>query len=174
MSDGRRPVPAIRLAGWSGAGKTSFGVRLVAELRARGRRVGVLKHAIRHPAPPDGAGKDTTLYREAGADAVGGLFADEAVIRLPSAGADLNRLLAMTAPAVDLVLVEGFHDADLPTVVVHRDGTELRLPERGELLAVVSDDERVEQAPRYASEDAPGMADLIERWLDSAAGSGSA
>jgi molybdopterin-guanine dinucleotide biosynthesis protein B len=172
-------VPAIRLAGWSGSGKTWFGVRLVAELRERGLRVGVLKHAIRHPAPPDGSGKDTTRYREAGAAAVGGLFEDEAVIRLPSDAADLDGLLAMMAAAVDLVLIEGFHDADLPTVLIHRDeaaqrGDALRLPAGGEVLAVVSDDRRVEQNPRYASDDVSGVADLIERWLEGAAASGDA
>ncbi|MDP6604734.1 MAG: molybdopterin-guanine dinucleotide biosynthesis protein B [Dehalococcoidia bacterium] len=174
MTDPRHPVPAIRLAGWSGAGKTWFGVRLVAELRERGLRVGVLKHAIRHPAPPDGTGKDTTRYREAGAAAVGGLFEDEAVLRLPSDAADLDSLLAITAPAVDLVLIEGFHDADLPTVLIHRNGTELRLPGHGEVLAVVSDDRRVEQNPRYASDDVSGIADLIERWLEGAAANGGA
>lgn len=109
------PVPAVRLLGPSGCGKTTLAERLVTTLEARGYRVGVLKSARHHDAPVDRPGADTTRLAAAGARVIAGAFADGAVVRLPSAAPAL--LLAMLAPACDLVLVEGFHDAALPALV---------------------------------------------------------
>lgn len=178
MSDeGARRAPAIRLTGWSGSGKTSFGVHLVEELGRRGYRVGVIKHAIKHPGPRDHEGKDTMRYREAGAAVVGGVFEHDTVLRLPSQSTALDDLLAMLGGSVDLVIVEGYNDDDLPTIAVHRraQGRELRLPERGELLAVVSDDPAATTdasgpAPRYDPADVEGVSDAVEGWLRGLAG----
>jgi molybdopterin-guanine dinucleotide biosynthesis protein B len=172
MSDERAPrAPAIRLAGWSNSGKTSFGVRLVEELGRRGYRVGVIKHASKHPAPPDHEDKDTLRYRDAGAAAVGGIFAQETVLRLPATETPLDELLAMLAGSVDLVIVEGYNDDDLPTIAVHRaeQGRELRLPHRGELVAIVSDDPDAPE-PRYETTDIEGVSEAIEGWLTGLAG----
>lgn len=169
---GARQAPAIRLAGWSGAGKTSFGVRLVEELERRGYRVGVIKHARKHPGPQDQAGKDTTRYREAGAAAVGGVFEHDTVVRLPSQSTTLEDLLVMLAASVDLVIVEGYNEGDLPTIAVHRkqQGRELRLPARSELVAVVSDDPAA-PGPRYEPADVGAVSDAVERWLTDRDGS---
>lgn len=167
MSDERaRRAPAIRLSGWSGSGKTVFGVRLVEELGRRGYRVGAIKHARKHPGPQDHEGKDTMRYREAGAVAVAGVFAQETVLRLPSTETALDELLVMLAGSVDLVIVEGYNEDDLPTIAVHRreQGRELRLPRRGALVAVVSDDPAAPE-PRYDAADIAGVGDAVERWL---------
>jgi molybdopterin-guanine dinucleotide biosynthesis protein B len=164
-------VPALRLAGPSGAGKTVFGARLLAELRRRGHRVAALKHAARHPAPADVEGKDTSRYREVGADAVAGVFRDETVIRMPASGAALETLLEMLAPVADLVLVEGYNDADLPSLAISRRGSESRPAGRGRVLATVSDGAGAGvDGPCFAPEDVEGVADLIERWLPETVG----
>ncbi len=172
MTDERlRRAPAIRLTGWSNSGKTLFGVRLVEALGRRGYRVGVIKHATKHPAPPDHEGKDTQRYREAGAAAVGGVFAEETVLRLPATETPLDELLAMLAGSVDLVIVEGYNEDDLPTIAVHRaeQGPDLRLPDRGELVAIVSDDPDAPE-PRYEPTDIEGISDAVEGCLEGLAG----
>ena len=172
MSDERpRRAPAIRLPGGSNSGKTSFGVRLVEELGRRGYRVGVIKHASKHPAPPDHEGKDTLRYREAGAAAVVGVFAEETVLRLHATETALDELLGMLAGSVDLVIVEGYNEDDLPTIAVHRaeQGRELRLPDRGELVAIVSDDPAAPE-PHYETADIGGVCEAVEGWLKGLAG----
>lgn len=161
-----RRVPALRLAGPSGAGKTAFGVRLLAELRRRGHRVAALKHAARHAAPADVEGKDTSRYREVGADAVAGVFRDETVIWMPATGAALETLLEMLAPVADLVLVEGYNDADLPSLAISRRGGESRPAGPGRVLATVTDGAGAGvDGPCFAPEDVEGVAEFIERWL---------
>jgi luciferase family oxidoreductase group 1 len=59
------------------------------------------------------------------------MFADESVIRLPPDGVELETLLAMMQPIADVVLVESFHDAALPSVLIHRDNALLRLLDAG-------------------------------------------
>src|SRR6266404_3111645 len=64
------------LAGWSGNGKTTFLVKLLPELAARGPRVSTVKHA-HHALDVDKPGKDGWRHREGRRDrADGGLTAD--------------------------------------------------------------------------------------------------
>lgn len=162
MADGGdMPVPAIRLVGWSGSGKTVLGVKLVAELRSRGHRIGVIKHAVKHPAPPDQSHKDTGRYADAGADVVAGAFEDAAVIRIPSTAVTLESLLAMMAASVDLVIVEGYNDTALPSVVVQGDDAAPR-DALGEVIAVVDGGAA---DGHFASDDVSSIADVIERWF---------
>jgi len=57
------------IAGFKNAGKTNLVVDLVREFRARGLRVGTIKHA-HHEFDIDHPGKDSFLHREAGAEEV--------------------------------------------------------------------------------------------------------
>lgn len=111
----------IGFCGPSGVGKTTLVEQLVADLKARGQRVSVIKHAhkrfdIDHP------GKDSHRHREAGATEV--LIASAhrlALLRefdregLPS----VHELVAELSPC-DWVLVEGYKHADLPKLEVWR------------------------------------------------------
>jgi molybdopterin-guanine dinucleotide biosynthesis protein MobB len=78
----------------------------------------VIKHAAKHPAPPDQSHKDTGRYADAGTDIVVGAFEDAAVVRIPSEAVTLERLLTMIVARVDLVIVEGYNETALPPVVV--------------------------------------------------------
>ena len=57
------------VAGFKNAGKTTLVVELVREFRARGLRVGTVKHA-HHEFDIDHPGKDSYQHREAGAEEV--------------------------------------------------------------------------------------------------------
>ncbi len=59
-------MKVVGFAGYSGSGKTTLIERLIPELRRRGQRVSVVKHA-RHGFDMDRPGKDTFRHREAGA-----------------------------------------------------------------------------------------------------------
>ena len=72
-------IPAISIMGWSGSGKTAFIEKLIPQLRARGLRVGVLKHDS-HRFDMDREGKDTWRFGRAGADVVAIASPDQAAV----------------------------------------------------------------------------------------------
>lgn len=128
-----RPV-VIGLAGWSGSGKTSLALRLIALLRARGLRVATLKHA-HHQFDVDVPGKDSYRHREAGAEQV--IVASHQRIALmiedplpdPADRRPLRDLLALVQN-VDVVIVEGFKTEAHPKIEVYRPETgKGRLPD---------------------------------------------
>jgi molybdopterin-guanine dinucleotide biosynthesis protein B len=116
-------------AGFSGSGKTTLVEQVIPELRLRGLRVSVVKHA-HHSFDIDHAGKDTWRHREAGAfEVVAASDRRLALIREFEQPAELSvhQLLAELYQGVDWVLVEGFKDSDLPKIEVWR------APEPGQL-----------------------------------------
>ena len=63
------PIPIVSVAGRPKVGKTTFLVKLIAELKQRGYRIGIIKHSV-HSFAMDKEGKDTWKHLQAGADAV--------------------------------------------------------------------------------------------------------
>jgi molybdopterin-guanine dinucleotide biosynthesis adapter protein len=159
--------PALSVIGWSGVGKTTLVERLVPELRARGLRVGVVKHSSdQHPLHR--AGSDTARFEQGGAALVG--FATPAGVQLTVKEEPEKALLPLLqrfADAVELVLVEGWKEGPLPKLEVWREGHgPLLAATRSDVLAVVTDAPRLpEGAPeglrRFGTEELPGLAELI-------------
>lgn len=159
--------PAVSIIGWSGVGKTTLVERLVPELRARGLRVGVVKHSS-HQHPLHRAGSDTARFEQSGAALVA--FATPAGVQLSvrqEPEKALPSLLERFGDMVDLVLVEGWKDGPLPKLEVWREGHgPLLASTRSEVLAVVTDAPRLpEDAPsrlhRFGTAELPGIAVFI-------------
>jgi molybdopterin-guanine dinucleotide biosynthesis protein B len=135
-----RAPPALSVIGWSGAGKTTLVERLVPELRARGLRVGVVKHSS-DPHPLHRVGSDTARFEHEGAALVA--FATPAGVQLTvreDPDKALLPLLERFADAVDLVLVEGWKEGPLPKLEVWREDLgPLLATTRSDVLAVVTD-----------------------------------
>lgn len=113
------------LIGWHNSGKTTLVVALVGELAARGYRVSTIKHA-HHAFDVDTPGKDSWRHREAGATEVmvgsgtrWALMHELRGEREPELAELLTRM-----SAVDLVIVEGFKNADHEKIEVYRAGLE--------------------------------------------------
>ncbi|MBN1208277.1 MAG: molybdopterin-guanine dinucleotide biosynthesis protein B [Myxococcaceae bacterium] len=158
---------ALSIIGWSGAGKTTLVERLVPELRARGLRVGVVKHSS-DPHPLHRAGSDTARFEQAGAALVA--FATPAGVQLTVKEAPEQALLPLLerfADAVDVVLVEGWKEGPLPKVEVWREGQGALLAGvRSDVLAVVTDARQLpEEAPmglrRFGMAELQGLAVFI-------------
>lgn len=109
------------ITGWKNSGKTGLVERLVRAFDAAGYSVATIKHA-HHSFDIDHEGRDSDRHRKAGAGQV--LVASDqrwALIReykTPQTP-DLDSLLARLDPC-DLVLVEGFKDADIPKLECYR------------------------------------------------------
>jgi len=140
----------IGLSGFSGSGKTTLAERLIAQLRAAGQRVSVVKHA-HHSFDIDHEGKDSWRHRQAGASEV--VIASDrrlAKIREFDVPSDptVHDLIAELAPC-DWVLVEGFKLSALPKIEVWRaaNGKPARYVEDPHIVAVATDDARQLPAP---------------------------
>ena len=135
-------MKVIGFSGYSGSGKTTLVEQLIAQLRGRGLRVSVVKHA-HHAFDIDHAGKDSWRHRQAGAH--------EVVIASNRRLAMIREYEAIAAPTVheliaelsvcDWVLVEGFKHANLHKIEVWRaaTGKPVQYPQDPFIVAVCTD-----------------------------------
>jgi molybdopterin-guanine dinucleotide biosynthesis protein B len=150
----------VAVSGWSGAGKTRLLVRLIPALARRGVSCAVVKHT-RHPHPLDRPGKDTFVLRRAGAVAAAIEGPGETAWFGPAAGG-LRALVALM-PAVDLVLAEGFRDAPVPRIEVHRRrvSPEFLCARDRRVFAVVTDEPPPRPVRAFGGNEVDPLADLI-------------
>ncbi|HEY66503.1 MAG TPA: molybdopterin-guanine dinucleotide biosynthesis protein B [Caldilineae bacterium] len=161
--------PIIAIVGRSGSGKTTFMEKLIPELKARGWRVGVIKHHG-HTSPLDQPGKDTWRHAEAGADRVAIASSVELALfeRLSRCPAP-TEIVARFFTDMDIILAEGYRQSELPKIEICRAARSSELLcEPDELLAIMSDLRFPISVPQFDLEDVAGVADLIEaRFLNS-------
>jgi molybdopterin-guanine dinucleotide biosynthesis protein MobB len=109
--------PAIvGIAGPHDSGKTTLLERLVPILRARGFRVGAVKHTP-HDVEDDRAGKDSWRIRNAGAEPSAFVRVSDSTVRRRESD-DLEAILGRDFSDCDIVLVEGFKRLPLVRIEV--------------------------------------------------------
>ena len=154
----------IGLIGASALGKGLFAETLIASFHLDGWSVSTIKRA------PDGfdldrPGKTSYARREAGCREVM-LVGDRRLVLMQEFRADpepaLATLVARLEP-VDLVIVEGFKSAAVPTieVCVPASGRAPRWPRDPHVVALVSDAPIATALPRFAVADIPGVTDFV-------------
>ena len=139
------PLPLLGFCAFSGTGKTTLLTQLLPLLRHEGVHVGMIKHA-HHSFDIDHPGKDSYKLRKAGAEQM--LVASRHRIALIIETGDLHEepvledALAVLSPEkLDLVLVEGFKQAAIPKIELHRPslGKPLLFPEDRNIIAIACD-----------------------------------
>lgn len=105
----------VGIAGYSGSGKTTLIRKILPELKKQGLSVGVLKH-IHHKLNIDSRGKDTDHFYRAGADFVFAHDARQGFVRYRRYNEDFLDLIKKLPPALDLIIVEGHKDIDVPGI----------------------------------------------------------
>lgn len=170
-----RPVLGFCAYG-SGAGKTTLLTSLIPVLVGRGLRLSVIKHA-HHRFDVDTPGKDSYRLREAGA--VQTLVASDIrwVLmterqRIPELQDDpvtLAEVLPRLEPAtIDLVLVEGFKQADICKIEIHRSSLNYPLLAASDdsIIAVATDSPLTDAAaPTLDLNNPDSIADFIMQWM---------
>ena len=155
-------IPAIGFSAWSGTGKTTLIEKLVLHLKARGLRVAVIKHDA-HDFEMDKPGKDSWRFARAGADMTLISSASKTAV-IEYRPRSFRENLAMIHD-VDLILVEGYKQEDLPRIGVCRAATGKSLPAPVDLYAaVVTDDPslcRGTDVPCFGLDDVAPLADFI-------------
>jgi len=153
------PIPAVAFVGKQDSGKTTLLVKLIAELVARGVRVGTVKHHSHEGFEFDIEGKDSWRHRQAGSlfavvaapDRIASVQQLDTQVELP-----LERIIAHmadAAPELDIVLVEGYRKSGLPTIELFRaenprDTDRTLGGEGNRVIAVITDIPRVVEEAR--------------------------
>lgn len=161
-------TPVVGFAAYSGTGKTTLLRKLIPLLKGRGLQVGLIKHA-HHTFEIDTPGKDSFELRKAGADRIvvasrrRWAFIAETPERDEPRVDELIPLL--DDGALDLILVEGFKDADLPKIELHRPRTGVPLLcEDDDTIIAVATDEPLGEAigvPQLDLNDVGEIADFV-------------
>jgi molybdopterin-guanine dinucleotide biosynthesis protein B len=164
--DNQHP-PLVIIAGRSGSGKTSLLERLIPEFKKRGFRVGTIKH---HPGDfdIDHPGKDSWRHKKAGAE--------KTVISSPTRiglvmDVDHDYRPDELIPflnEMDIILVEGYKEEDLPKVEIFRPelhDSPLFLKDPG-LIAVMTNSRLATGVPVLGLDDVTGLADLLVRYFE--------
>jgi molybdopterin-guanine dinucleotide biosynthesis protein MobB len=138
-------TPAVSFVAKSGTGKTTLLEKVIALLKEKGWRIGVIKHDA-HRFDIDHPGKDSYRLTTAGTDTM--LISSPeklAIIKKHQASPPVEELISAYFRDVDIVLTEGFKLSGLPKIEVHRKERSETLLCRGEnhdptLIAVASDE----------------------------------
>ena len=160
-------VKAVSFVAKSGTGKTTLLEKVIAHLKERGYKVGVVKHDA-HRFDIDHPGKDSHRLTAAGADIM--LISSPeklAVVKKHAASPPIEELLSTYFTGVDIVLTEGFKKSSMPKIELHRKERSETLLCRGEehdptLLAVASDEPLKLDVPVLDLNNPAEVADFIE------------
>ncbi len=136
-------IPLLGFAAFSGTGKTTLLIKLIPMLRAKGLRIGVVKHT-HHDIEMDQPGKDSFELRKAGAQELILASGKRWILTIeqdqdePSLQEVINRL---DQDRLDLILVEGFKEALLPKIELHRPSRNkpLLYPNDANIVALATD-----------------------------------
>jgi molybdopterin-guanine dinucleotide biosynthesis protein MobB len=164
----RSGVRSISFVAKSGTGKTTLLEKVIAGLKGRGWRIGVIKHDA-HKFDIDHPGKDSHRLTAAGADTM--LISSPeklALVKKHTESPPLDELLDTYFRDVDLVLTEGFKKSGLPKIEVHRSERSSTLLCRGEehdptLVAVASDAPLELDVPVLDLNDPAAVVSFIEK-----------
>jgi len=161
---------AISFVAKSGTGKTTLLEKVIAELKSRGYRIGIVKHDA-HRFDIDQPGKDSHRLTEAGADTMLITSPEKlAVIKKHAESPPIEELIATYFSDVDMILTEGFKKSGLPKIEVHRRERSATLICRGvehdpTLVAVVSDEPLELDVPVLDLNDVAAVADFVVKQL---------
>ncbi len=153
--------PVIAIVGKSESGKTTLIERLIPELKRRGYRIGVVKHA-HHGFDMDRKGKDSYRHRKAGADTV--LVASPGQIAMiKDAPSECLYDLVPFFNDMDLLIAEGFKKDSAPKIEIFRAErhSQPACLEDDTLIAMVSDTPLEVAVPRFTTADIRGITEFI-------------
>ncbi len=157
----------MAIVGGTNSGKTTLIEKLIPVLRARGYRVGTIKHVM-HDLVFDQSGKDSWRHVQAGAETVI-VDADERIFMFKSVPAvagnadHLKDYVKKYFSDMDIVLAEGYKKQDLVKIEVYRQNgiTGPVCLNDPKLAALVTDAGIDAGVPCYGLDDVESIADMI-------------
>lgn len=161
-----QPTPVITFIGKSGSGKTTLLEKLIKELSARGYRLATIKHHSHRGFEIDVPGKDSWRFAKAGSQQVVISAPDKvASYFLVNQEMELDQII-QGIQNVDLILVEGYKNANKPTIEVLRsEVSKTSICNPHQCLAIVSDMPLDTVLPRFELDDIAGISELIINYI---------
>ena len=122
MKEKYKGIPLLAIRAASGTGKTTLLTNIIPLLKAKGVKLGCIKHT-HHSLSLDAKGKDSSKLKAAGVNQV--LVGDSQEWALFGTSVKKNKTLEsmlshFDLEELDLILVEGYKDAELRNIVLHR------------------------------------------------------
>ena len=152
--------PVVAVVGLSNSGKTLVATALIQRLVAQGYRIAAVKHSP-HGHQVDRPGTDSERLFRAGAAKVIVSSPDQRTsIERTKQDLSLEEIVASLGPGYDLVVAEGFKGSTAPHVLVL--GTDRISPLPQHIIAVVSDQQSVEDTPHYSFQEMDKLAQQIK------------
>ena len=167
--------PVVSVIGLKDSGKTSVAVGLISALERRGRHVMAIKHG--HRFEIDTPSTDSwRLRHEGGAHRVV-LAGPEDMVMMGGWGAEgelpLDELVHRFVSDADIVVVEGYKNADVPKIEVHRPAAHAKpiyrpdLPGAEQFLALVTDALEMHLPIPLLDLNAPDLSDRLADLVES-------
>ncbi|WP_417910196.1 molybdopterin-guanine dinucleotide biosynthesis protein B [Candidatus Electronema sp. PJ] len=153
----------VTFIGWHSCGKTTLVAQVVRQLKERGYRVAVVKSTKDSGLFPDQEGTDTAIHRQAGADAVALVAPDQLCLTVHDQAKDLAAIAQRFFADMDIVIGEGFKEAEaVPKIeVVRGPGPRLRGQVNG-VIAVASDCGLLEENS-FGLHESSSLVDFLEK-----------
>ena len=166
-----KKVPLLGFIGNSNSGKTTLLTALIADLTAAGLKVGAVKHHHRS-FTIDHEGKDSQRFTAAGARKTIITGPEQtALVEQTEKQLPLEDLAATYLQDLDLILVEGFKQIEIPKIEVQRQALGLPLLSRGinpdpNLIAVISDQKQTLDVPLFALDEISAISTFICNYFE--------
>ena len=164
-------VPVLGFAAYSGTGKTTLLKKLIPLLTGKKITTGVIKHS-HHDVELDTPGKDSYELRHAGATQTllasprrWSLVTETPGDREPQLTEMIKHL---DTALLDLIIVEGFRDADIAKIELHREELERPLLHTRDphIIALATNSDSLEATLPMLDLNNPAMiAEFIVRWM---------
>lgn len=155
-------LPVVTFIGWHGCGKTTLAAQVVRRLKEKGYAVAVVKSTKDRGLFADQAGTDTAIHRQAGADAVALLSPERMIITIENQTKDLSAIACRFFVDMDIVIGEGFKEAEgVPKIEVFRGGGPRLRGQVSGVIAVASDCGLAEENS-FGLDESGRIADFIE------------
>ncbi|XCN72278.1 MAG: molybdopterin-guanine dinucleotide biosynthesis protein B [Candidatus Electrothrix aestuarii] len=155
--------PIITFIGWHDSGKTTLAAQVVRLLKERGYTVAVIKSTKDTGVLPNQDGTDTGAYSQAGADAVTLVAPDQLVMMAPQPEKNLPALARRFFADMDLVIGEGFKEADKVGKIEVFRGEGTRLTEQVSGVLAVATDQDLADPLVFALNQPEKIADFLEK-----------
>lgn len=157
----------LAVSGTKNSGKTTLIEKLIKELKNRDYKTAVIKHDI-HGFELDREGTDTSRFSKAGST-ITVIYDNESYGILGRNSLEVSQILEQIEKQVDLVLCEGFKDADMNKIIVARAESFEPYNYAGNILAVAADFQPVNsqyKVPIFDINDVRGICDLLESYIE--------
>ncbi len=130
----------VSFIGWHNSGKTTLAAQVVTQLKKLNYRVAVIKSSKTSGIKSDTPGTDTSKYQEAGTDSVLLVAPDKMVLQTENQNLSLTTLANRYFPNYDIVIAEGFKQAEkVAKIEVIRDPNQLLREKVTGVIAIASD-----------------------------------